>query len=309
MRRILKQKTQKNVTASALRVVLIAVLSFVMVFSIYKIVQILTEYEKGTQEYNDIASSFVEQLHTYKIPQSTEPPVSDDGTGESDTSAGASEPDTEAEATDTAAVADTAEISEPQEEVLVVPSVNISYLEYKNEDFVGWLYLDGTALNYPVTQGEDNEYYLSHTFYGVENKAGCIFKDCRNDPEADDYNTIFYGHNMKNGTMFALLKKYARQDYFNEHKYIVYVTEDGPYVIKVFSAYTASVDADAWKINFDSEDEYARWLDGITEKSEINCGIDASVSDRVVTLSTCSFVFDNARFVVHGIIEPLFEKS
>ena len=195
---------------------------------------------------------------------------------------------------------------EEKDEYIVVPSVNINYLEYKNPDFTGWIYLDKTILNYPVVQGKDNEYYLDHTFYGVENSNGCIFIDYRLDLEADNYNTIFYGHNMKTGAMFALLKKYARQDYFEAHKYIVYVTEDGPYLISVFSAYTVSVESDSWKIDFTDEEDYAAWLEKVSDASEIDTGITPTTNDRVVTLSTCTFVFEDARFVVHGIIEPLF---
>lgn len=195
---------------------------------------------------------------------------------------------------------------EEDEEYIVVPSVNFKYLEYKNPDFTGWIYLDGTILNYPVVQGKDNDYYLDHTFYGKENSNGCIFIDYRLDLEKDNYNTVFYGHNMKTGAMFALLKKYARQEYYDSHKYIVYVTEEGPYIISVFSAYTVSVESDSWKMDFKDDAEYAAWLEKISDASEIKTGITPTTSDRVVTLSTCTFVFEDARFVVHGIIEPLF---
>ncbi len=308
-----KNKRVRNIIYYAV----ICVLSAVMLFSLYKVITISAEYRAGEEEYENIADSFVEDYQTYAIPNKKKPV---------DTSADASAGNKEEGNTDsqqsgadsgTGEAADTlppdvpapeteADDGSDDDEIVIVPSVNISYLKYKNPDFTGWLYLDGTVLNYPVVQGEDNDYYLDHTFYGQENANGCLFIDYRLDLSADNYNTIFYGHNMKTGVMFALLKKYAQQSYYNSHKYMIYVTEDGPYLISVFSAYTVSAKSDSWRIDFTGEADYERWLDSVCDASEINTGITPTTDDRVVTLTTCTFVYDNARFVVHGIIEPLF---
>jgi sortase B len=111
---------------------------------------------------------------------------------------------------------------------------------------------------------------------------------------------------MKSGAMFAILRMYVWYDFYYSHKYITYVTEDGPYLITVFSAYNVSEVSDAWKIDFANDEEYAAWLKKVKAASQVPTDLTPTVDDRVVTLTTCSFVFDNARMVVHGVIEPLF---
>ena len=86
-----------------------------------------------------------------------------------------------------------------------------------NPDIVAWIYIEGTKINYPIVQGEDNSYYLKHLFSGEWNGSGCIFLDSRNDASFADRHSIIYGHHMKNGTMFTDLDKYKKQDFFDEH--------------------------------------------------------------------------------------------
>ncbi len=305
-----QQKKKKN-KVSPIYVIVVCILCAVMAFSAYKIISISTEYSEGAAEYNEIADSYVGDYYTVAFPvRDKTPPASTDTspTDTEDSSASSGEDgvtDTPDSDTQAATEAQT-EAPKPENNVIVIPKVNVEKLKQKNSDFVGWLYLDGTILNYPVAQGEDNDYYLDHTFYGKENINGCLFVDYRLDLEADNYNTLFYGHNMKSGEMFALLKKYAKQSYYDKHKYMIYVTEDGsPCIIEIFSAYTISATSDSWKIDFEGEEDYAEWLDTIVENSQIKCEVVPTVADRVVTLTTCTFVYDDARFVVHGIITPL----
>ena len=189
---------------------------------------------------------------------------------------------------------------------IVIPSVNSEYLERINQDYCGWLYVDGTVINYPVVQCEDNEYYLDHTFYRKENANGCLFIDYRNNRDGDNYNMLIYGHAMKTGAMFGTLSRYAWPDFYEKNKNIIYVTDEGAYLITIFSAYTVDTDSDAWRISFSGDDDYAEWLSSIKAASEVKNPIRPTINDRIVTLTTCSFKFDDARFVAHGIIEPLF---
>ena len=78
--------------------------------------------------------------------------------------------------------------------------IDFDALLAENKDIVGWIYSENTPINYPVVQGRDNDYYLHRMLDGTNNIAGTIFMDSRNDPNLGDYNTIIYGHNMKNGT-------------------------------------------------------------------------------------------------------------
>ena len=285
--------------------VIIALLCAVMFFSLYKIITISLEYRTGDVEYNDIVDSFVEDYSTIVIPN-RKGPAETETTATVDTELSVS---TDADTDNTSQTApDTQESAAPpsEEDVLVIPSVNSAYLKKVNPDYKGWLYVDGIVINYPVVQCADNDYYLDHTFYGQNNSNGCLFIDYRLDLSEDNYNTIIYGHAMKTGAMFGLLLRYAWPGFFEQNQHIVYVTEDGPYLVTVFSAYTVSTDSDAWRIRFDDEEDYGGWLRAIKSASEVRCSVTPTTSDRIMTFSTCSFKFDDARFVVHGIIEPLF---
>lgn len=107
-------------------------------------------------------------------------------------------------------------------------------------DIIGWLNLPDTAVNYPVTQTDDNEYYLHHLYDGTYNKMGCLFADYENQADFSDRNTIIYGHNMRDGSIFATLNEYDEQSYFDEHPQMYLVTPDGGFICEIFTAFVAS---------------------------------------------------------------------
>lgn len=181
------------------------------------------------------------------------------------------------------------------------PNIDLSKLTDMNPDFIGWLYSAGTVLSYPVVQGEDNTYYLSHLFDGTENSAGCLFIDSQWDA-LQDKNCVIYGHHMKNGSMFALLERYEQQEYYQAHPTLVWVTSEGMCTIELFSAYTTKAGSNAWQMRFSSEEDYAAWLEQVRARSCFDSVITPQTTDKVMTLSTCSYAYEDARFVCHGII-------
>ncbi len=185
-----------------------------------------------------------------------------------------------------------------QEEML---KIDWQKLQAINPETKGWLFSQGTELSYPVVQGADNEYYLNHLFDGTENSSGCLFIDSRWDEEKHR-NCVIYGHHMKNGTMFALLENYQQQEYFEKHPVLQWITPEGTQTIELFSAYIASADSDAWKMDFESGTEYVDWLKRIQDRSCFRSEYSPTEDDRVMTLSTCSYAFEEACFVCHGII-------
>lgn len=191
-------------------------------------------------------------------------------------------------------------------ETILFPTVNFEDLSEINSDIIGWLDIDNTAINYPVVQGEDNSYYLKHLFDKNYNSSGCIFLDCNNSFDFLDHNSVIYGHHMKNGTMFSSLTEYKKQEYYDAHPQAILVSLTQNYIIDIFSGYVASANDNAWRISFDSENEYAEWIAKIKERSCFISNIDPSVSDKIITFSTCSYEFDNARFVLHGVLRPYF---
>ena len=188
------------------------------------------------------------------------------------------------------------------ETIPIGPTIDFAGLKEINEDCVAWIHIEDTAINYPVVQGSDNSFYLKHLIDGKWNRAGCIFLDCRVDSDISDRHSIIYGHHMKDGTMFSGLTKYKKQDYFEAHPEGLLITPERTYRIEFFAGYVASVEDSAWKVGFESDEDYETWIKDVKKRSWFTSTLSPAVTDRVLTLSTCSYEFDNARFVLHAII-------
>lgn len=182
------------------------------------------------------------------------------------------------------------------------PEVDFQALQEVNSEVVGWIYGEGTAVNYPVAGGDDNEYYLNHLFGGERNMEGCIFLDHRNSRGFSDPNSILYGHHLRNGSMFASLTEYEDQEYYERHPEFLLMTPEADYRVEVFAAYAAAVEDDAWRVDFETEEEALDWAEERIGKSSIRTGISPEKGDRILTLSTCCYEFEDARFVVFGIL-------
>jgi len=182
------------------------------------------------------------------------------------------------------------------------PIVDFDGLQALNPDILGWIYSAGTPVNYPIVQGNTNEEYLYRLVDGNSNKCGSIFLDCMNDRDFQDANSVIHGHNMNNGSMFAELRKYAEQEYYDEHTEIWLITPEQTYSIEVFAAFVTAADSDVWKLAFSSEEEFTAWKSEMIEKSFFKSKISPTAGEKVVTLSTCSYEFDNAHFVVMGVL-------
>lgn len=185
------------------------------------------------------------------------------------------------------------------------PEVDFTALAAVNPDVTAWLYGPDTGISYPVVQGEDNDYYLDHLFDGTANGAGCLFVDAACQPDLSGRNTVIYGHRMKNGTMFAALGNYREQAYYDAHSSFLLLTPERRYVVEWFSGYVADTEESAWTLDFSGEESYLAWLEEVRGKSDFSCGVSPTAEDRVVTLSTCSYEFENARFVLHGILREI----
>lgn len=185
---------------------------------------------------------------------------------------------------------------------IIWPAVDFDALSEINPDIVAWIYIEDTKINYPVVQGRDNQYYLKRLFDGKWNSAGCIFLDSRNEPDFSDRHSIIYGHHMKNGTMFSGLTEYKKQEFYEGHPTVLLMTPEQNIRVEIFAGYVASVEDNAWEIAIGSDVEVENWLEEAKERSCFKSEITPAVTDRIVTLSTCSYEFDNARFVLLGVI-------
>lgn len=187
---------------------------------------------------------------------------------------------------------------------VILPSVDFDTLRETGPDIIGWLTLPDTAINYPVTQTEDNEYYLYHLYDGTYNKVGCLFADYENKADFSDRNIIIYGHNMRDGSMFATLNEYDEQSYFDAHKQMYLVTPDGGYVMEIFTAFEvkpaeSGSDTSPWRLEWKDDGAYTTWLTAMKERSVVESDVTVTCSDKMLTLSTCT-PGGASRFIVMG---------
>ena len=170
----------------------------------------------------------------------------------------------------------------------------------KYEDYRGWIKIDNTNINYPIVQGKDNSFYLDKDINKNYLSSGSIFMNYLNHGFNDE-NTVLFGHHMRNKTMFAQLKKYKEKEFFyGNNDIVIEVENDKVLKYKVFSAYVTDSKDNYIKTNFDDKDQYKEFLEDIKNKSLYKSDIDVNENDKIITLSTCSYEFNDARMVVHG---------
>lgn len=169
-----------------------------------------------------------------------------------------------------------------------------------NKDYRGWITIKNTNIDYPIVQSEDNSYYLNKDINKNYLPSGSIFLDFRNQM-FNDKNTVIYGHYMKNQTMFGQLKNYKKEDFFNENKVISISTPNGDNLqYEIFSVYVTNSKDDYIKTMFEDDLEYEGFINDIINKSTFKSNTNITTKDKILTLSTCSYEFENARMVVHA---------
>ena len=183
--------------------------------------------------------------------------------------------------------------------------IDFETLYRRNHDVVAWLRCDGTVINYPVVQNASNVYYLKHSFNRRPLFSGTIFVDAYNAPGFVDANTLLYGHNLRNGSMFARLLRYKRQAYYDEHPTMTLYTPVGDYLVELIAGYVVNMSAESIPMRFDDEEEFGEYLTRIRERSTFLSQATATTDDRLVTLITCSYEYSNGRYVVVGKLTPI----
>lgn len=179
-------------------------------------------------------------------------------------------------------------------------NMDFTALREVNDDVLGWIVIPGTVLSYPLLQGSDNDYYLNHTWRGTRSAVGAIFLEYQNSSDLSDFNTIVYGHRMRNGSMFASLKYYESQSYWAQHP-CVYITDDrGSYTYEIFAAYEVSTEGETYRLGFSSDTAKQAFLDYCVAQSVIDTGITPTIYDKILTLSTCTGNGHATRWVVQA---------
>lgn len=179
--------------------------------------------------------------------------------------------------------------------------INVDFKDLKstNADTVGWIKVNGTNINYPFVQTDNNDYYLEHSFYKKNNHAGWVFLDYRNNIKDLDKNTILYAHSRVNGTMFGTLKNILTNGWLNNtDNYVVKLsTEKENTLWQVFSVYTILTTNDYIKTKFNNK-EFETFANNIMQRSQHNFNTNITKDDKILTLSTC--YSDTEKLVLHA---------
>lgn len=257
-----KQPEQKKKKKSDVLLTIALIAAIVgFCYAAFNLYHIYTEYKKGTDEYNQIEEMAVTERD-----------------------------------------ADSAEVAGPNAQLKPPIEVDFDKLKSVNEDVVGWIYVDALPdISYPIVKGKDNQTYLHQTYEKNYNFAGTIFVDYENSGDFSDCNTLVYGHNMKNGSMFGHLKKFREDDkLYKQDKYFWILTPERNYRYEIISAYTTGVNSDTYTLFKGPGEEFEKYLETIKGYSEIQTDdTDLTIKDKIVTLSTCTGN-ESTRFVVQG---------
>lgn len=188
-------------------------------------------------------------------------------------------------------------------------SVDFKALQETNEDIIGWLYQPNTQINYPVVQGKDNNQYLRRLINGKYNVGGTIFLDYRNSSDFSDFYSIVYGHNMKNQSMFGSLTGYKKQEYYNENPNLYLLTPEKDYKIELFMGFVNNANVENLIYNPElTEDNLNEFLE-LSNKSTFKSEIIPQIGDKTICLTTCSYEYNNARYLVFGVLKELDKNN
>jgi len=165
------------------------------------------------------------------------------------------------------------------------------------KNYVGWIRIDQTQIDYPLVRGKDNDFYLNHGYDMKANTAGAIFMDRRNLGNTFDQHTIIYGHHMSNGSMFTDLNKYLDESFFYENTSIYFRDLFNDSVYEVFSAYYVS--ADDYQLPYSLTQTN---VENFISRSLYKTDYSYKAQDRILTLSTCNYLLNNGRMIVHAVL-------
>lgn len=183
--------------------------------------------------------------------------------------------------------------------------VDFEGLQERNEEVCGWIYSPGTVISYPVVQTENNSKYLHKDIDLNYSSYGMIFAETNSESNFNNDNNILYGHHMNDGSMFASIVNYARQNYYEKHPVLYLNTPEINYRVDIFAAFLTDMYSDVYMPNFPNDEEMQAWLDAAMEQSAIETDVAVTPGDKILTMSTCTYEYDTARYVVLGKMTPI----
>lgn len=197
---------------------------------------------------------------------------------------------------------------EPDPNLVLLAAMKIDELRRSNSDVLGWVTIPDTVISYPVLQTQDNDYYLRHTWQKESGIVGSVFMDCRSSADMTDFNTIIYGHNMRDGSMFGTMSDYLEQEHWNAHPCVYLISGETAYRYDIFAAFEADVTGPVYqKLDMDMQEREA-FIAECLELSSIDTGLVPTADDRILTLSTCTGRGYQNRWAVLAVLAESYTK-
>ena len=179
------------------------------------------------------------------------------------------------------------------------PVYDFGQLHEQNEDIYAWIVVPGTQVDYPLLQSGTDNYYLDYNLDHSKGYPGCIYTNQCNRKDFSDYNTVLYGHNMKNISMFGSLKKYKTEDFYKDHQFFTIYASECAYRYQIFAYYDVPETDEVYTVGFAPDETFQKFIDKMKQKSYDDTGVNVTKDDHIMTLSTCSTT--GKRFVVHAV--------
>lgn len=178
--------------------------------------------------------------------------------------------------------------------------IDFEALREINPDIVAWLTIPGTVIDYPVVQTDDNETYLKKDFEGNASSAGAIYLDCDSDSDLKGMHSIFYGHHMRNGSMFADIVKFKKEDFFKENREVILYLPDEELHLQTIAAVYGDASGEKRRTVFENEEHFEMYIDEMTK----NCSfreLPEELPESLYSFVTCSYEFKNARTILYAV--------
>ena len=279
-----RKSKRRNPTISFLLTLGIIICLGVMGYSGYQLITTALAYREGREEYDSLREFTTEAAaDSSEVGEETETGSSSaEGTG----------PDLEK--------------SRQKEKLPFVKlkapiSVDFDSLKKINKDIVGWLYIPSLDISYPVVHGTDDDYYLHRTFARKDNFAGSIFVEAKNHGNFQDPNTIIYGHNMNDGSMFGKLSRLTSEEKYQDDPYIWILTPEQNYQYEMFSLHVTKVDSSVYTLFTGTDHRFITWALDMQSQSKAELREQRfSLESRIISLSTCT-TDSSTRYVVQAV--------
>lgn len=191
-------------------------------------------------------------------------------------------------------------------EAAALADIDFSALRNINGDIIGWIEIPDTELSYPLLQGTDNQFYLSHNWKGEASGGGSVFLEYNSSPDFTDFHTMVYAHRMRNDTMFGILKYYNNLEFLQVHPSIYVATEDVVLQYDIFAAQESAVYGIVYRLDLTENNLEEEFLKFCVDNSVIDAGVTPEAGDKILTLSTCTGNGHVNRWIVQGYLSHIY---